>query len=893
MRGSSLLAIGVVLLVECAFADVSYAQPLERVHALSAYRIEAHTITLDGRLSEPEWTRAEAAHDFVQRAPNPGAPASRPTVVRILRTDDALYVGMELFDDTPDAISAQLVRRDTTDAFSDWAYVFIDSYYDRRTAFGFGVNPRGVQFDALYFNDGAGRDTGWDPVWEVATHVGVAGWSAELRIPLSQIRFSRGGSTWGIQFGRIIARLNETAYWAPVPPDSRRFVSLFGTLSGVGDLDTPRYLEVVPYTKLSGKRTPVTAGEYQAAAGADMKYGLTPGLTLTGTINPDFGQVEADPSVVNLTAFESFFPEKRPFFIEGTDVFRFGLGLGGSDSENEQVFYSRRIGRPPQGTASGGQVLEQPEAAAIIAAAKLSGQTVNGWSVGLLNAVVDDAHLRYTTPLGEPATATVEPVTNYVVARATRNMRDGRSSFGAIATGTHRRIEDRSVDFLHRSAYVVGVDGRHRLEAGRYEVSGQFVGSIVRGSPTAIARTQRSSARFFQRPDKEHSHFDPDRTSLAGWAGTASFIKLAGQWQWALLGLARSPGFEVNDLGFQRNADHVLTGAFLSYRDDKPGRLVNDWTASVGGGSSWTFGGEHTGANVNFNGRIQLRSFWGGFLFAQYSFATLSPTELRGGPALRMPERLDLGLGLFSDKRKALWTDVNGFSTIERETRASVSRVSANVTWRVSDQLQVSLGPQLSVSNTPWQYVTQQAVPFTGVPCAHDVINSTVSSPTCLHYIFAGLDHRTLAATIRVNYTLHPTVTFQFYGQPFISAGNYHSFLEVRDAKARRFSERFGRLTADQMRLTDGSRSYVLDIRSDGDPDARFANPNFGFGQLRSNAVLRWEYRPGSVMFFVWSHGRTAMTQRGSFSVERGMSELFDAKGTDVILVKLSYWLDW
>jgi len=853
----------------------------------------AGPIRVDGRLEETSWRQAAAATSFVQQAPTPGAAASQRTEARVLYTDDALYVGMRLYDSAPDSVAAQLARRDAAGIYSDWAQVIVDSYHDRRTAFRFAVNPAGVLKDVLHFNDGGGEDASWDAVWEGAAHVDSLGWTAEFRIPLSQLRFSPADSVWGVQFLRDIARNNERAYWAPIPPTTQRFVSLFGELTGLHDLGSARRLELRPYVRGSVTRAPGTAGnpffranDLGAKVGADVRYPLTPGLTLSATVNPDFGQVEADPSVVNLTAFEAFFPERRPFFVEGTGIFRFGLGLGGSDSENEQLFYSRRVGRPPQGTVPDSAVYRDgPSETTILGAAKLAGRTRGGWSLGLLQAVTRRETALYTIGTGEGGvaerqTAAIEPASNYAVLRAIRDFRSGQSAVGAIATATNRRLSGTELDFLHSGAYAAGLDGRHRFGGGAYEVSGQLVGSHVTGSALALSRTQRSAARFFQRPDNAHATFDSTRTSLTGAAASASLLKLGGNWQWSVLGLARSPGFEVNDLGYQQLADYVVGGGFVGYSQFRPGRVLNDWGVSVGGNASSTFGLERTGTGANVNARLRLRSFWGGYLYGQQGLAALSVSELRGGPAIRIPARTDAGIGMYSDARRPVNGRVDVLGSREDETGGWSLNATGTVNLRATGQLELSLGPQLSWRRTPWQYVAQ---PVVGAE---------------RHYVFGALRQRTVALTTRLNYTFSPTLSLQVYGQPFISAGDYSAFTEVADPKARRFGDRFRTFTRREIAYDATAGTYDVDLDADGGRDFRFGNPDFNVKQFRSNAVLRWEFQPGSTLFLVWSQARDQALTDGTFSLDRDFARLFGlddavpAPATNVLLVKVSYWFD-
>ncbi|MBI4408091.1 MAG: carbohydrate binding family 9 domain-containing protein, partial [Gemmatimonadetes bacterium] len=469
---------------ESASANLKAGRPAPR--RMMAVRAAAPPV-IDARIDEAVWAQAQVASDFTTLEPKPGEAASEQTEVRVLYDDDAIYVAARLFDRTPDSIVARLARRDN-DVYSEWFYVGLDSYNDRRTAFIFAVNPRGVKLDSFMSEDGQREDGGWDPVWDVAADVDALGWTAEMRIPLSQLRFSASADqgaeerVWGITFARRIARTQEFAFWSPLLPDAPGVVSQFGYLEGLRGLRAPRRLEALPYSVARVTRAPGEAGnpfydrtEPYASVGADVKYGLTSDLTLSATVNPDFGQVEADPSVVNLSAYETFFSERRPFFVEGSDIFRFGIEPG--DGGSQQLFYSRRIGRAPQRSVEldDGHV-DAPEGTTILGAAKVSGKTRGGWSIGVLEALTGAEYARTSDARGRRGSALVEPLTNYAMLRAKKDFRAGESTVGAIVTGTHRKLDDDALDFLRSAAYAGGVDFRHRFGRGNYEVRGYMLG---------------------------------------------------------------------------------------------------------------------------------------------------------------------------------------------------------------------------------------------------------------------------------------------------------------------------------------------------------------------------------------------------------------------------------
>jgi hypothetical protein len=891
----SLIAIAGAVLA-CAAPPKLQAQsfnspewPVETRKPRAAQSLRAATldtdVRIDGRLDEPAWQLAEVATSFVQQRPSPGEPATQATEARVLYTRQAVYIGMRMYDGAPDSIATQLARRDAIGLNSDWAHVLIDSYFDRRTAFRFSVNPSGVKRDVLHFDD-TSEDGGWDAVWEVATAIDSLGWTAEFRIPLSQLRYQATGeeseTIWGINFIRDIARHDERSWWSPVPPDAGGMVSLFGELHGLRDLPSLRRLEITPYSVGRLTRAPeVQPGDpfYRAnavwgAMGADVRYGVSSNLTLTATVNPDFGQVEADPAEVNLSAFESFFQERRPFFQEGADIFQFNVGLG--DGSVEQLFYSRRIGRAPQrgiGRASGH--VDVPETSPILGAAKLSGQFGSGWSVGVLNATTGAVHARMDS-LGVRWEEPVEPLTNYAVARASRNFRQGQSTLGGIFTATHRRLEGDELEFLNSAAYAGGLDLRHRFGAGNYRLNAHVLGSRIEGSERAILRAQRSSSRYFQRPDADHVQLDPTRTSLQGAAATLELLKLSGgHWRYGSITLARSPGFEINDAGFMQEADQIMQVGFIGYDQYREQGPFRRWNLFHNLWHGWTFGGEALGLGGNVNGSFQLKNLWSGQGGINRNQPGLSIKALRGGPAMARPGRTNVWSGLSTDRRKPVSFNLNLQASFEDGTGGRTVFFSPGMTVRPASHFDLSLAPALSRNRDPWQC----AVP-----------------PNCRvgeRYVFANLDQQTVSLTARLNYTFSPNLSLQYYAQPFISTGEYSEFKQVTDPRAARFADRFYTYADQQIAYDADKRIYSVRVDDSAtEPDFSFRNPNFNSRQLRTNAVLRWEYGPGSTLFLVWSQGRSDFGGDGNFRLRHDAGELFGSPATNVFLIKLNYWLN-
>ncbi|HEU0053580.1 MAG TPA: DUF5916 domain-containing protein [Longimicrobium sp.] len=667
-------------------ATVTAAGDARRV--TTAARLTGQAPKLDGVLDDAAWAQATAFTDFVQRTPNPGQPSTLRTEAKVLYDDAALYVAVRAFDPHPDSIQAPIGRRDLAGISSDWVHVMVDSYNDKRTAFRFSVNAAGVQKDAFHSND-TNEDLGWDAVWESAARVDGEGWVAEYRIPLSQLRFSASstdgggaGQVWGLNVSREIARKSEVSDWAAIRPDRPGFVSQFGELQGMAGLRSVRRLEVLPYTVARVTRAPEPGNDdpfYHrndpfGSVGADLKYGLTSNLTLTATINPDFGQVEADPSEVNLSGFESFFAERRPFFTEGSDIFRFDIGfpyfVRSTGFRNDQPFYSRRLGRAPQaGNPGGFDFYDRPLATTILGAAKVSGKTSTGWSIGILDALTGEESVRYMDGARE-RTAPVEPLTNYFVGRAIKDFNGGNSAVGGIVTATHRDTpDDPRLAFLTDAAYLVGLDLRHRFGKGSYELRGSVLGTNVQGGEDAIAGIQLRQGHLFQRPDADHLEFDPTRTSLSGWLADVKVEKVGGGYlRGGLYAHARSPGLEMNDVGFERSTDWILQGAWVGWNHFDASGPFRRWDVNFNAWNGNSFGGEHLTTGFNVNGSFNLKNNWGAWFGSDNELEALRADILRGGPAMTGPAYSSFNAGFFSDGRRRLSGEIYGDGWREWET---------------------------------------------------------------------------------------------------------------------------------------------------------------------------------------------------------------------------------
>ncbi len=831
-------------------------------------------VVIDGRLDDAAWQTAEAQGRFVQREPHAGRPPSFDTEFRVLYDDHALYVGVRAHDPQPALIRGLLTRRDV-ESSSDWVALKIDSYHDRRTAFGFAVNPAGVQLDVLHFND-VEFDMGWDAVWESAAQVDERGWMAEIKIPYNQLRFSGAREhVWGLQLIRRVQRTQEVAVWAPWPKEASQEVSLYGTLVGIQDIGPPRRIELLPYLLIGSQlyRTetgdPLNASpDVLAGAGVDARIGLGSNVTLAATINPDFGQVEADPSQVNLGASEIFFAEKRPFFLEGTDIFRFSLGQGDGDGSVETLFYTRRIGAPPHEELDG-DFIDEPDVTTIYSAAKLSGKTAGGWSFGLLDAVTGQETARVTTAdvTTEPV---VEPFTNYAVGRVKKDFRDGRTTVGGAMTAVNRSLEGVRLDWLHDQAYTGGLEVWHKFWNDNWGADLRLAGSWVHGAPEAIDETQRSSVHWYQRPDADHLDYDPTRTSLAGTSLLWSFGKNGGgHWRFATGGDGRTPGFEANDIGFQRAADYYVNWWWAQYRDDEPGGLLKQWILNWNAWRVWDTAPQHYSTGGNMNGSLTFLNFWGVGGGGGVNYNVQDRDALRGGPLLRRDPQPVGWFNAWSDTRKAVSGNLNGFGGFTPASGQWNWSLAGFVGVQARSNLELSIGPLVAAQVTDDQYV--------------DEIPDSMGEP---HYVLARIRQVTTALTLRGSYTVSPTLSIQLYAQPFVSAGRYTAYKEPTDPQADDYDDRYTEIS--DYTDMDGFRS--VDTDGDGTTDYEFELADFNVRELRSNLVMRWEYRPGSTLFLIWSHGRARDAPDGRFALTSDLGDLADEPGEHVVLAKLNYW---
>ena len=892
-----------------AQGTVAQAGTTDRGHPTSVphVRVErrAGAIVLDGRLDDAAWQRAEAARDFTQLDPNEGKPATQPTEVRFLTDDDALWIGARMYDSLGAAgVRTRLGRRDEYLEGSDWLELILDTYHDHLGRTFFYVNPSGVKIDEGVAQPYA--DPSWDAVWEVETSIDSLGWTAEFRIPFSQLRFARDSvQTWGLQIWRRVSRLNEIQMWSAWRKRDPGGPAFFGHLTDMRVGRNTRGVEILPYVVgRSAYIRPATGDpfnrprEYEYRVGGDVKYRLTSNLTLDATINPDFGQVEVDPAVVNLTAYETFFEERRPFFIEGSGLFGFG-GLNCffcSNVSSLSLFYSRRIGRPPQRGLGDYTFYDAPTSATILGAAKITGRLRNGTSVGLLNAVTrrEEARVMRSDTF---SVATVEPLSNYFVGRVKRDLRGGDLVVGAMATSVIRRLDDPVLEtLLPRHAEGAGADMLWTWGKKTYSLWIQTALSHVAGDSAAILSRQLSSARFFQRPDRRGSPgalftdaLDSGATSLTGYGTYTRLAKDNGEWLWEAQANVRSPGFETNDIAFLTRADYAWMNANLFRQLTTPTRWYRQLFTGGGGQQQYNYDGDRTDAQVHFYIGGQLLNYWDVSTFYIRRFENYDDRMTRGGPVVKaLPFHL-WAVNLDTDRRRPLWFDA-GAELLTQPGGFYSNNLSVGANIRPSSRISLRVGPSVSVRTNGQQFVRAVTDPAVDARWADRRV------------VFASLHETQLSMNTRLNVTFTPTLTLSLFAQPLLAGLDYRDFKEFaapRTASMRVYGRDAGTIRdtmntpGNDIGCPSAGSCYAID--PDGaDPAAPFVleNPDFNLRSLRGNAVLRWEYRPGSTMYVVWTQQREHVAADiGDFAFSRDRRALFSAHPDNVFLVKVSYWL--
>jgi Domain of unknown function (DUF5916)/Carbohydrate family 9 binding domain-like len=886
LRGCGAALVGAALAAPAVAQEAATASHRPRAAVLQAVRVSKPPV-IDGQLNDEAWSLAAPAGGFTQQDPDEGRPATEATDIRIVFDDSAIYIGARMFDRDARQIARRLSSRDV-DPDADFIAVFLDPMHDHQNGAMFRVSAANVQKDAILYND-TWRDDTWDAVWQSAVSIDAEGWSAELRIPLSQLRFPAAQhQTWGFNASRFIRRNNETSWLELVLKNQSGMASRMAHLTGLDGLRPKQHLELLPYAAVrsefvapADRTDPFNDGARAfASAGLDAKYGVTSNLTLDATVNPDFGQVEVDPAVINLSAFETFFPEKRPFFLEGAQIFdNFGRNgandFWGFNSSEPIIFYSRRIGRVPQIDPTA-DFVDAPTATTILGAAKLTGRTPTGWNLGLLDAITAREFARTATGL-ERTRSEVEPFTNYFAGRAARDI-GRRTNVGLIATAVTRSLDTPAAEnALPDHAFVGGADGYWFLGDGRdWVVTGKVVASHVEGSRAAMATLQEAAQRYFQRPDAPHVSFDPDRTSLSGYFSRLNLNRNSGSLRLNAAVWGVSPGFEANDAGFMTMGDRGGAHTVLFWRKTVPDRFTRARNVWVAKWYTWNFGRQLQGDGAITNGWMLFHNYWETYGGVGVRRRTQDDRLTRGGPSATAPAGGDWRIAMNTDWRSPVsWTVNTSRSWDEAGGWNSNTNVTVNI--KPSARLTINTGPQLMRSRTVAQYVTSTT-------------DATAAATYGGRYVFGRLAQTQLSFTTRATVVLSRNISIQVYAQPLLAEGNYTHFGEL--AAPRTFTFRTYGIGDSGIAFDPHTNIYT--VSPDGAmlaPSFTFTNPDFNTKSLRVNAVLRWELKPGSTFYAVWTRQQEDDRYPGEFKAGRDAGALFSAPGNDVFMVKMAYWI--
>ncbi|MCM4155383.1 DUF5916 domain-containing protein [Gramella sp. AN32] len=828
-------------------------------------------IKIDGNFDEAAWDAVEWTSDFKEFEPDNNTEPSQQTKMKIVYDDKNLYIAFLCLEPDRSKIIERMGRRDSF--AGDWVEVNIDSYNDDRTAFSFTTSVSGVKGDEFVSNNG-NFDPSWNPIWYVKTAIVEEGWTAELRIPLSQLRFGNlEEQTWGLQSTRRYFSNEERSTWQAVPANPAGWVSEFGELRGLKGLKPQKQLEIQPYTVAryqtyeAETNNPYRDGsDAKLTAGLDAKIGITNDLTLDLTINPDFGQVDADPGAVALDGFEIFFEERRPFFVENKNIFDFNYGNG-----SDNLFFSRRIGRTPQGAAIGPNIayVDQPQNTTILGAAKFSGKTKNGWTIGILESLTARENASYTNVDGSEDEIIVEPLTNYFVGRVQKDFNDRNSFIGGMFTTTHRNMED-NISFLHTQAFSGGLDFKHNWQDRKYYLEGNAVLSHVQGSKEAILNTQRSIVHLFQRSDAGHVEVDPDKTSLSGTGGQIEIGKGGGgNWRYAAGGKWVSPELETNDIGYLRRADDIQEYIGVRRLFNEPTGWYRRMNIGVEQSTAFDFEGNYNRMQYEMGGFINYKNNWWSEFGAAHKPRIFVNSFLRGGPRWRYNQENFFYIFSGTDRRKKVSFDLGYVHSDATQDAFSLRRYVVRSRYQPLNALSMSLVFEYEENPSKTQYV------------------ATRNYNNSAKYILGEIDQETISATFRLDYNINPNFTIQYYGQPFIFKADYHDFNYVTNATAEDLNNRISYFGNNQVNFENDV--YSFDENLDGNTDYTINNPDFAFVQFRSNLVARWEYIPGSEIFLVWSQGVNGFGDvNNSFSAIVD-NQLLRQRPQNTFLIKATY----
>jgi hypothetical protein len=849
------------------------------------HKVDEGSIKLDGSIDEAVWSTVAWSGDFIQYQPDEGKAPYQPTQFKILQDDKYLYFAARAFDQQPDSIIERLSRRDEFPG--DWIEINIDSYHDLRSAFSFTLSVSGVKGDEFISENGNHWDDSWNPIWDLVTHIDSLGWTAEARIPFSQLRYgNQADPVWGIQVQRRIFRKEERSTWQSIPQNSGGWVSEFGELRGLQSLPDKKQVELAPYVLAQTERYEPEAGnpyadgtDSKVNVGLDGKIAVTRDMIVDFTINPDFGQVEADPGALRLDGYEIFFDEKRPFFIENRNLFDYQLtgSQAGGQYDQDQLFYSRRIGGTPHivPETADGEYSKIPDFTSIVGAGKFSGKTKKGVSIGLLECLTKNEYAKISDGV-HTREELVEPLTNYFVARGIKDYNKGNTVVGGIFSAVNRK---EGLPQLHDAAYSGALDYLHYWKNRWWFFNAKLMISRVEGSTEAISNTQQSFVHLFQRADADYVDFDSTRTSLMGTGGTLKIGKFGGK-QTAAGGILkfesgitwRSPELELNDIGFLGTTDEINHFTWIGYQFQKPFSIFRNAQLNYNHWARWDFGGRFTYLQFNTNVHGWFKNNWmvgGGF---DWNPLEISNNALRGASALRKLPGYGISVNVQSDERGQVVVGVNWNGGHGYQKAVQYQSVGTTIQFQPSDALQFSLAPSYS------RTMRKQ-----------DQFVDNVSYEGQTRSIVSHVDNQTFSLVTRLNYYITPDLSIQYYGEPFIFRAKYNNYGYVKDPLNKSFDDRFHVFAENEIQIS-GNQATV-DENGDGQEDYSFSTPDLNYIQFRSNLVLRWEYVPGSELYLVWSQGilPNAYDDFSTPLLKSLFTNVFDEQPHNIFLVKVSY----
>ncbi len=832
------------------------------------------TPIIDGKLDDECWKKGQWSDDFVQQIPQEGDKASQRTQLKILYDKKYIYVAFVCYDNELEKVQRLLGNRD--EMIGDVVGINFDSYYDHKTGYEFNITAGGALVDLVVKNDGT-PDYNWNAVWTGKTAMTDSGWTAEMKIPFSQLRYNNTtDKVWGMYSWRWIARNSEKVQWSLIPRKNAGFIYSFGELRGLDSLPTTRRIEVMPYTLAKLNQNTVEHNnpfskkyEGNITAGVDGRLGLGTDFTLDYTLNPDFGQVEADPSEMNLSAFETFYAEKRPFFLEGKNIMDFNV-------DDDILFYSRRIGRTPKITIeadeNNNKYVNNPTGTKILDAVKISGKTSNGLSIAALQSLtgrsyahIDSAETTYSLP--------VEPLTNYILVRLQKDYNKGNSTLGGIFTSTHRDINHKVIYSLNRSAYVGGLNYFQYLYDRNYFFNIHTLYSSVYGKPEAILELQKSSARYFQRPDAHYVDLDSSLTFLKGYGGRIEIGRTRkNKLSFSNTFSFRSPGFEINDMGYQQMADYIKQKIVVRYNETQPSSIIREYSIGLENEHQWNYGGQHESHTYLLSSYFHWQNKWQSSFWIFRSLSALNSRELRGGPSLRTNPFWHFGVNFNTDWAQKVTFALNAYYSMDNISKSYDYQIAPKLFFKLSNRIRLSTHFSIQENHYDMMYVNT----------VNDNMNQT-------HYVMAHMNQIVYLFTLRASFSISPNMSMQYFGSPFISTGNYYNFKDITAPDDGVYFKRFYLLTQNDLSFNESQNKYEVNT-----PYFRYSfdNPDFQMREFKSNFVFRWEYKPGCVFYFVWANQINNSDKPYQSSYLSSLKNLFNTHASNIFMVKLNYYMN-